>query len=360
MSPDWVVIGGGLTGAAIAWELQRAGAQVLLLDREPQVGGATAQSYGGLPHWSATTPFMAQLFAEAMALYPTLGENLGVEIGFAAIPLLLPTLPEDDPAALAAGFAAMACPPQWLEPAAARAIEPLLTGPITGAFGVEHAWVDLTALTQGYRAAMVRLGGEIRCATAKSPLTLPLQTTVGEIAAGAIALCAGGDSVGLLTDSGWSVPLGFTHSTALAVATDRRLQTFVMSPHLSRLRLERAGVPGTVVDMGAVPTACGVRLGQVSRLGDDREGTDPVLAIRAAVGAVLPAIADLPGTVLTCTVAFTPTGMPLVQPLTPQLYLFTGFTSPTLFVPPLARRFAQAVQGDRTAAEGLRIFGWPS
>ncbi len=359
MSPDWVVIGGGLTGAALAWELQRAGAQTLLLDREPGVSGATAQSYGGLPHWSATTPAMAQWFAEAMALYPTLGETLGLDIGFAEIPLLMPTLPGDDVAALAQGFAAMARPPQWLEPTAARAIEPLLMGNLTGAFLVEHARVDLAVLTQGYRDALVRRGGEFRCATVKPPLGLPLQTTVGEITAGAIALCAGGESVALLARSGWSVPLRFTHSTALDVPTDRRLQAFVMSPHLARLRLEREGVPTEVVDMGAVPMGWGVRLGQVSRLGETGAPTAQTRAIREAVRAVLPAIADLPGTVLRCTVAFTPTGWPLVQPLTPHLYMFTGFTSPTLFVPPLARRFAQAVRGDRPSAELLTAFGWP-
>ncbi|HAN44970.1 MAG TPA: hypothetical protein DCQ32_00235 [Cyanobacteria bacterium UBA8156] len=357
MSPDWVVIGGGLTGAALAWELQRAGAQTLLLDREPKVAGATAQSYGGLPHWSATTPLMAQLFAESMALYPTLGETLGADIGFAAIPLLMPTLPGDDLEALARGFAAMARPPQWLEPAAARTIEPLLTGNLTGAFATEHAWVDLTALTQGYREAMVRLGGEFRCATVKPPLTLPLQTTAGEITAGAIALCAGGDSGELLGRR--SEPLRFTHSTALDVKTDRRLQAFVLSPHLARLRLEQSGEMTKVVDMGAVPTAQGVRLGQVSRLGDAGEAAAQIQAIREAVRDVLPTLADLPGTVLRCTVAFTPTGMPLVQPLHSQIYLFTGFTSPTLFVPPLAQRFAQAVLGDRLSVEGLTAFGWP-
>ncbi len=360
MSPDWVVIGGGLTGAALAWELQRAGAQTLLIDREPVVSGATAQSYGGLPHWSATTPVMAQWFAEAMALYPTLGETLGTDIGFAEIPLLMPTLPEDDVAALAEGFAAMVCPPRWLEPAAARAMEPLLTGNWTGAFWVQQARIDLTALTQGYRDAMVRWGGEFRCATVKPPLTLPLQTTAGEITAGAIALCAGGEGVELLARSGWSVPLRFTHSTALDVPTDRRLQAFVMSPHLARLRLERSGEVTEVVDMGAVPTARGVRLGQVSRLGEAGAAAAQVQAIRGAVRAVLPALADLPGRVLRCTVAFTPTGLPLVQPLSSQLYLFTGFTSPTLFVPPLARRFAQAVRGDRPSAELLTALGWPS
>ncbi|MFQ3679861.1 MAG: FAD-dependent oxidoreductase, partial [Pseudanabaenaceae cyanobacterium] len=314
---------------------------------------------GGLPHWSATTPLATRLFAEAMALYPTLGETLGTDIGFATVPLVMPTLPADDPAKLVQGFAGMVCPPRFVEPAAAREMEPLLTGDITGAFVVEHGRVDLTALTQGYREALVRLGGEFCCGTAKPPLTLPLQTTAGEIRAGAIALCAGGDSVHLLAGSGWSVSLGFTHSTALDVKTDRRLQVFVMSPSLARLGLERAGVPGEVLDLGAVPTAQGVRLGQVSRLGDAGMEKDPTQAIRAAIRSVLPAIADLPGTVLRCTVAFTPTGMPLVQPLHPELYVFTGFTSPTLFVPPLARRFAQAVQGDRLAQAELTALGWP-
>ncbi|NJK61104.1 MAG: FAD-dependent oxidoreductase [Oscillatoriales cyanobacterium SM2_1_8] len=39
---DWVVVGGGLTGAALAWELQRSGAQTLLIDREIVGEGAGA------------------------------------------------------------------------------------------------------------------------------------------------------------------------------------------------------------------------------------------------------------------------------------------------------------------------------
>ncbi|NJK61103.1 MAG: FAD-binding oxidoreductase [Oscillatoriales cyanobacterium SM2_1_8] len=147
------------------------------------------------------------LFAEAMADYPRLGETLETDIGFASIPLLMPTLPLDDPAALAPGFAAMAQPPVFVETAAARNLEPLLTGNITGAFAVSHARVDLVALTRGYREALGRAGGQFRQGTVAPPLTLPLQTTAGEVRAGAIALCAGGDSATLLQQSGWSVPL---------------------------------------------------------------------------------------------------------------------------------------------------------
>jgi glycine/D-amino acid oxidase-like deaminating enzyme len=45
---DWIVIGGGITGAALAYELTKKNFSVLLLEQNAIANNATRYSYGGL------------------------------------------------------------------------------------------------------------------------------------------------------------------------------------------------------------------------------------------------------------------------------------------------------------------------
>jgi len=47
-SYDWIVVGGGITGASLGYELAKKGFAVLLLERDPTLQNATRFSYGGL------------------------------------------------------------------------------------------------------------------------------------------------------------------------------------------------------------------------------------------------------------------------------------------------------------------------
>ncbi|WLT38852.1 FAD-dependent oxidoreductase [Synechocystis sp. B12] len=53
---DAIVVGAGITGAAIAYELQNQGQRVLLLEKHRQPINATALSYGGIIYWAGATP----------------------------------------------------------------------------------------------------------------------------------------------------------------------------------------------------------------------------------------------------------------------------------------------------------------
>jgi glycine/D-amino acid oxidase-like deaminating enzyme len=70
-------------------------------------------------------------------------------------------------------------------------------------------------------------------------------------------------------------------------------------------------------------------------------------AIRTQVGNVLPALASLPGTWHHCLVAFGGNNLPVVGAIegVEGVYIFSGFTNPLVYVPPLAQRFAQWVMG---------------
>ena len=61
---DWIVVGAGITGAALAYELVNKGCKVLLLEQYATPHNATRYSYGGLAFWSGTTPLTRQLCDE--------------------------------------------------------------------------------------------------------------------------------------------------------------------------------------------------------------------------------------------------------------------------------------------------------
>ncbi|NJL22737.1 MAG: FAD-binding oxidoreductase, partial [Leptolyngbyaceae cyanobacterium SM1_3_5] len=84
---DSIVIGGGLAGSAIAYELAKVGQSVLLLDATSQ--NATYYSYGGIAYWSGSTPLLQMLCRESQDLYPQLSAELESDIEFREIDLLL-------------------------------------------------------------------------------------------------------------------------------------------------------------------------------------------------------------------------------------------------------------------------------
>ena len=106
------------------------------------------------------------------------------------------------------------------------------------------------------------------------------------------------------------------------------------------------------VDAGAIQFSNGcIRFGQLSRvLTDPYAEINPIqseAAIRVYVSKVLPKVAELKGKWRNCLVAFSNDNLPLVGSLQgyENLHLFSGFTSPTVYVPALSRRFAAHVTG---------------
>jgi len=90
-----------------------------------------------------------------------------------------------------------------------------------------------------------------------------------------------------------------------------------------------------------------MRLGQISRTLTDPfapiDAAASETAIRAQVGAILPALKDVPGIWHHCLIAFSRDTLPLVGPVADwqNLHLFSGFSNPLAVVPALARRFAK-------------------
>jgi len=374
---DWIVVGGGITGAALSYELVQQGFSVLLLEQDPTWQNATYYSYGGLAFWSGTTDMMLQLCAEGIARHRLLSEELAADTQFRELDLLLTIAVDDDPAAVAATYANFAIPPQLISVAEACELEPLLNPQaIAGALTVKHGHINAEKTAQAYIQAFLRAGGKMHFAQVLSlwqqgDKVEGVTTSSEKYYSTNTVVCAGGFSRALLKAAGIPVKLYFSHAELIDIPpVDIRLRSLVMPARLQRFQLEAASTVNDrlwdeqglelappILDTGAIQFLDGsLRLGQLSRTLTDPQATiDPEASeatIRAGVGQILPALKDLPGTWHHCLVSFSRVSeversdrLPLIGniPGKTGIHVFSGFSNPLVIIPPLARRFARSV-----------------
>jgi glycine/D-amino acid oxidase-like deaminating enzyme len=381
---DWIVVGGGITGAALSYELIQQGFSVLLLEQDPTRQNATYYSYGGLAFWSGTNDMMRQLCAEGIARHRILSEELAADTQFRELDLLLTIAVDDDPAAVAATYADFAIPPQLISVAEACELEPLLNPQaIAGALTVKHGHINAEKTAQAYIQAFLRAGGEMQFAQVlelwqQNDKIEGVKTTTEMYHSANTVVCAGGFSRALLKAAGISVKLYFTHAELIDIPpVDIQLRSLVMPARLQRFQLEAASTVDDrlwdeqglepappILDAGAIQFLNGsLRLGQLSRtLTDTQAAIDPEAseaAIRAGVGQILPTLKDLPGTWHHCLVSFSRVSaaersdrLPLIGniPGKTGIHVFSGFSNPLVIIPPLARRFALWATAEETAS----------
>jgi glycine/D-amino acid oxidase-like deaminating enzyme len=371
-SHDWIVIGAGITGAALSYELACVGFSVLLIEQNSILNGATRFGYGGISYWSGTSDLTRQLCLESIERHRQLPIELDADTQFRELDLLLTLDLEQDPDEILAQYANCHIPPDFFSVEQACEAEPLLNpDAIAGAVRFGHAHINPPLLVTAYLKALVQLGGEI----IHEPVVklnqvgnkiVGVSTTHHEYAGANVVVCAGGLSRSLLKASGISTRLYFTHAEVIETEpTDLELRTMIMPANTRRYQLEadtskaecdrlwdEVGhelLPASV-DVGAIQFCDRrLKLGQLSRVLTDPNGkTEPDQSeaeIRAKVANLLPKLANLDGKWHHCLVAFSHDGLPLIGALPdlPNLYLFSGFTSPMVYVPPLAVRFATQV-----------------
>src|SRR5215213_5058092 len=155
-SPDVLIVGAGVVGAALAYEVARRGQRVLVVDRaaDPALG-ATRWSMGGT-HWlaAATDDRLRDLCREGLERHQVLTEELGADSGFRARPILVLA---PDEAALATlvplvenghahGFEG-----RIVECDELARLEPMLTpGVAVGAAFCALGWVDTQVATRAW------------------------------------------------------------------------------------------------------------------------------------------------------------------------------------------------------------------
>jgi glycine/D-amino acid oxidase-like deaminating enzyme len=371
---DWIVVGAGLAGSALSYELAKVGFSVLLLEESATLQGATRYSYGGIAYWAGTTPIMRQLCQEAMAIHRNLSAELDGDTQFREVDLLLTIPPDRNPDQVLASYAEMMATPALLSVEAACAVEPLLNpGAIAAALLLRHGHVSPEATVNAYNQAFVNLGGDSTTERRVAKVTGFLPTggviTASETyTAGNVVVCAGGMSRALLKKAGLSVPLYYSQAEIIETQPlDLKLNTLVMPAELQRFALEAQASqidglwdePGhetapPILDVGVVQMQDGsMRIGQFTRalteLNAQVDEAESAAAMRAGIGEILPVLKDVPGEWRSCVVAFSGDRLPLVGsiPGADHLHLFSGFSNPFAILPPLARRFAQQAIGQQ-------------
>jgi glycine oxidase len=167
-----IVVGGGVTGLAVAYELARRDREVLVLDRNDLPGVATRAAAGMLAPTSEadlTDRVMVNLELDSLARYPefvsTLEGLTGESCGYRTEGTLWVALDRDQDGELerlasmqrAKGLAA-----RRLTPAEIQSREPHLSGRIVaGLLAPGDYQIDPRALSRALVAALARLGGRV-------------------------------------------------------------------------------------------------------------------------------------------------------------------------------------------------------
>lgn len=371
---DWIVVGNGLTGAAVSYELARQGLSVLLVDQSLEPDNATRYSYAGVPYWSGTDPLTRQLCQEGMAKHRQLSEELEQETEFRQLDLLLTLLDDSDRAELEQQYSQFASPPRFISPQTAKDMEPLLNADaLAGAFTVRHGHVSAAALVRAYNRAFQRLRGTILIAPITGLVRIKdkvtgLTTAEQAYPAKQVVIAAGGLSRQLLRQVGIHVPVYYTQAELIETPPlDLTLRTLVMPADTQRFTMEAAAsqpetdalwdapghqVTSPILDSGAIQFRDGhLCLGQISRTltqpDPEVDAAASESTIRQGIAAVLPDLAEVPGTWHQVLVSFSRDRYPLVGPIPgiTGLQVCTGFSSPFVYVPPVAERFAKAAVG---------------
>ncbi|MBD2189612.1 NAD(P)/FAD-dependent oxidoreductase [Pseudanabaena mucicola] len=371
---DWIVIGGGITGISLSYELQKAGFSTLLIEQHQKLQGGSSLGYGGISYWSGSTPITQQLCQEGIARQRELSNELGLSTEFREIDLLLTLEPEANPQDILSQYANCWIAPMVLDAQSACDREPLLNAQsIGGALLFPHAHINLNCFVNAHSQAFQNLGGQtiytkVDHLLIKDERITGVSTEQGDFHSSQVVICAGAMSRALLKASDIHARIYFTHAEAIDTSpVDLELRAMVMPADTKRYQLEtettsldqesRWDVAGhellpPSVDAGAIQYCDrSIRFGQLSRvLTDPYAVVDPIeseAAIRNYVSKVLPKVGELAGKWRNCLVAFSSDGLPLIGSLKKyeNLHLFSGFTSPTVYVPTLSKRFAENIKG---------------
>lgn len=371
---DWIVIGAGITGACLAYELSQQDYKVLLLEKDSAPDNATVYSYGGLAYWSGTDESTKILGQEGIELHRHLAEEFKGATEFRELNLVLAIDRQDDPEVVARNYAHFDLTPELLSVQDACILEPLLNpNAISGALKLPHGHIHPQKTTDAYLQAFISQGGTILYEQVIDFLrqgneVRGVKTQINDYHSANTVVCAGGLSRSLLQQAEINVNNYFTHAQLIMTPpVDLELGTIVMPAVQQRFILENEAQdleatatwnppypPSAklILDPGAVQFIDGrLCLGQISAISPNPQARlNPFAAeaqIRHRVGNLLPLLEDIPGTCHSCLVSFNNRAIALIGNVadTKGIYLFSGFTSTLVFAPVLARRFANWISG---------------
>lgn len=350
---DVVVIGAGVVGCTIAFELAAAGRRVRVCDPRSPGGGASLASAGVLAPYvegHESRP-LRTLGARSLAQYPAFVERVravaGMPVAFRAIGTAEVATSDADVARLARskatadaeGVAAM-----WLEGPAARAAEPALAAHAAGVLHIPmHAAVDVPALTEAAAAGARALGAEFVQTAVRGLATegdgVAVTTADGVVRAPQVVLATGAWSAALAPAGADAAPVRPIRGQLLhLVSAPETLRHIVWGPDIYLV----PWTSGTVF-VGATSEDVGF---------DERTTAAGVAGLLARATALVPALAGAtfaaarqglrPGS---------PDDLPYVGPsaVVPGLVYACGhYRNGALLAPLTATLVASLVAGDRS------------
>jgi glycine/D-amino acid oxidase-like deaminating enzyme len=216
-SPDVLVIGGGIVGAASAYHLARRGASVTLLEQDRLASGATGRNLGFIwIHTRRAGPELELVMATRNEL-EGLPEELGADFGLRTNGGLFYFTTEAQGAVMREFVerrTADGVPMRMLDGDEARAMAPILPDTVLGAsYCPLDAQVDPTRYVRAFAAAAQSAGARVvEGATARTFETdggriSRVQTDIGPISAGHVVLAGGAWSPYLAAQLGIDLPI---------------------------------------------------------------------------------------------------------------------------------------------------------
>ncbi len=217
---DVIVIGGGITGCATAYELAKRGVQVTLIEREHLHAMGSGWTLAGVRQsgrHSAELP----LAREAIRRWETLAGELDADVEYRQHGNLRLALNEEETGTIKGVVAdgnAAGVPMEYLEPDAVRQIAPVITAEIAGAsLCPTDGHANNLKAVQAYANAAQRLGARFVTGVDVLRLTTSGQTVTGVVTssgtytADVVVVAAGIYTPHLLEPLGLSLPIEIVH-----------------------------------------------------------------------------------------------------------------------------------------------------
>ena len=233
--PDVLIVGGGVIGCAVAYELAKQGLRVTLLERAGLCAGASGANAALIWPQAMHRDVALDLTLACARLFPTLGEELGADIEYRRTGGMVAIETDAQWAQMTeyvAGQPAVGLHAELLDGAEARRREPLLAPDIRGAVFAEHGGtINPFRLTLGYahaarvRGATLVTGTEVLSLLRRGDRVTGVRTLTGDLESEVVILAGGA----------WSGPLAATANLRVPV-TPRQGMMVVTEPAPFHLR----------------------------------------------------------------------------------------------------------------------------
>ena len=242
-SADVVIIGAGVTGAALAYELARRGIRdVLIFERKFPCSGASGRCGGGIRQ-QFTTPHNIRLAMESVNRYETLSEELGVDIEFIQGGYLILAETEEEREAQRKAVALqneLGLPSRLLTPREAKEVLPLLdeTTIVSATYCPTDAHANPFRVVEGYlarareRGVVLEKFTEVVDLEVKEGRIVKVRTSRGDVAPGTVVNAAGAWSREIARMAGVELPnQPIRHEIAITEPVEFFMDVMVISIH---------------------------------------------------------------------------------------------------------------------------------